>query len=153
MFGHEARVYDTCSSMEGIYIWGGYVLTNNERELPEDALISVLLFQQIHGIRLPDSMQRKFTNLQKAGICCQVEEIVNELNKNGVLWGCICPDNFVIEEQTERVVAYDFAGTVFCQRSDPHYESIVRAQNNEVDEFLKRLGYRSELEQLGYIAL
>ena len=156
IFRHEARVYDVCSPLEGIYIprlWGGYILMDDERELPEDALINVLIFQQINGIRLPDSIPNKCTKLQKASICRQIEEIMKELNNNGVIWSCVCPDNFIIEEQTKRIVAYDFMGTIFCERGDPHYDRIIRTQNNEVSEFLKRLNFRSELEELGYLAL
>jgi hypothetical protein len=114
---------------------------DDERELPEDTLINVLIFQQLNGIRLPDSIPSKFTNLQKTSICHQIEEIVKELNTNGVIWSGVCPDNFIIEEQTEKIVAYDFTGTIFCERGDPRYDRAVRTQNNEVSEFLKRLRY------------
>jgi len=42
---------------------------------------------------------------------------------------------------------------MFGKRGTPLFGKTIWAQDNDVDDFLKALNYRSELVQLGYLAL
>ena len=155
LFTNEVQVYDTLSRFEGIYIprcRGAYTLDHEDRELPEDRSVNVILFQLVKGTKLSDTWPQCYSTSQKSVICDQIKVIAQEMNDHGVVWPCVCADNFIVELGTRSIVAYDFSGTLLQDQSHSRYKMNVRSQNHLINEFLRRLGFRSELGDLEQIS-
>lgn len=151
-------MYAALSQLEGIHIprcWGGYTLNHEDRELPDDRSINVLLFEQIDGPKLSNTWALRLSVSHKSLMCDKIKAIAQEMNDRGVVWPCVYADNFIVEKNTGRIVAYDFSGTLLQDQSYSRYDwrMQVYSQNNLINEFLGSLGYQSELEDLRYLSL